>query len=228
MRCDINNVRWRPYGCRCYLPSLLEHFLGLLTANMYLQEVWTTFKGMWYKWHMNTGLLSSFNIHHPEITSRSEPHEEAEGREWSFATSSPTSLLSPLLILDVSCLAYPCFKIHTRLLLFLPVPPRAALWFPPLCVPSASTWSCSLKDKCCLTISESLCAISQYTVPFFEGQVLPHNFCLFMCHQDVRWSRSLKDKYCLTISISPCAISEYVVSFLQGQVQVYNWVYSYS
>ena len=51
---------------------------------------------------------------------------------------------------------------------------------------SGSTWSHSLKDKCHLTILASLCAISMYVVSPFEGQVPPHDFGLFVCHQFVR------------------------------------------
>jgi hypothetical protein len=61
-------------------------------------------------------------------------------------------------------------------------------------VPSRSTWSRSLKPKCCLTILGSSCAISMYVVLFFEAQVLPDDF-----------------------SASSCAISMYVVSFLEAQ-----------
>jgi len=72
--------------------------------------------------------------------------------------------------------------------------PSASTWsrslntasrFLPLRVPSGrSTRFCSLKRKCCLTISASSCAISgMYVVSSFEGQVLPHDFRLFVCHQ---------------------------------------------
>src|SRR5882724_3070777 len=102
-------------------------------------------------------------------------------------------------------------------------------------------WSRSLKDKCHLTISASSCAIRQYVVSLFEGQVPPHDFGLFVCYQRVRglalrrtsatsrfrpllvpsvctWSHSLKDKCHLMISASSCAISMYVVSLFEGQV----------
>jgi len=48
---------------------------------------------------------------------------------------------------------------------------------------SGSTWSHSLKDKCHLMVSASLCAIRMYVVLLFEGQVPPHDFDLFVCHQ---------------------------------------------
>ena len=107
-------------------------------------------------------------------------------------------------------------------------------------MPSACTWSCSLKPKCCLTISASACAISMYVVSFLEAQALPHDFPLFVCHRYVRglvpsstsaasrflplrvpsgstWSSSLEHNHYLTISASSCAISMYVVSFFQAQ-----------
>ena len=118
--------------------------------------------------------------------------------------------------------------------------------FRPLHVPSVCTWSRSPKDKCHLTISASSCAISMYVVSFSEGQVPPHNFDLFVCHQYVRglalrrtsatsqfrplrvpsectWSRSLKDKCHLTISASSCAIRKYVVSLFEGQVPPHDF-----
>jgi hypothetical protein len=99
-------------------------------------------------------------------------------------------------------------------------------------VTGSTPWSCSLKPKCCLTISASSCAISMYVVSFLEAQALPDDFHLFVCHQYVRglvpsststtsrflplsgstWSRSLKHKHCLTISPSSCVIRAYVVS----------------
>jgi hypothetical protein len=42
-----------------------------------------------------------------------------------------------------------------------------------------------LKDKCHLTILASSCAIRLYVISLFEGQVPPHDFGLFMCHQPV-------------------------------------------
>jgi hypothetical protein len=119
-------------------------------------------------------------------------------------------------------------------------------WFWPLRVPSESTWSTSLKDKCHLTILASSCAISQYVVSLFEGQVPPHNFGLFKCHQTVcgldlwrtsatswfwplcvpsvcMWSRCLKDKCHLTILASSCAISQYVVSLFETQVPPHDF-----
>ena len=58
--------------------------------------------------------------------------------------------------------------------------------FRPLHVPSVCTWSCSPKDKCHLTISTASCAIRVYVVSLFEGQVPPHDFGFFVCHQEVR------------------------------------------
>ena len=111
-----------------------------------------------------------------------------------------------------------------------------ALWitsttsrFRPLGVPSVCMCYRSLKHKCRLTISASSCAIRQYVVLLFEGQVPPHHFGLFVCNQYVRglalwrtsatsrfwplrvpsestWTHSLKDTCHLTILASSCAI----------------------
>ena len=115
-------------------------------------------------------------------------------------------------------------------------------------MPSVCTWSCSLKDKCQLTISASSCATSMYAISLFEGQVAPHphDFGLFMCQQIVRdlalWrtgatsrfrplrvssectsSHTLKDKCHLTILASSCAISLYVISLFERHVSPYDF-----
>ena len=118
--------------------------------------------------------------------------------------------------------------------------------FWPLHVPSGCTWSRSLKDKWHLTISASSCAIRLYVISLIEGQVPPHNFGFFVCHQSVRdlahwrtsatsrfwplcvssvctWSRSLKDKCHLMILASLCVISMYVISLIEGQVPPHNF-----
>src|SRR6266436_4409538 len=78
------------------------------------------------------------------------------------------------------------FVCHQRVRGFALCRTSATSRFRPLCVPSGSTWSRSLKDKCHLTISASSCAISLYVVSLFEGQAPPHDFGLFVCHQRVR------------------------------------------
>jgi hypothetical protein len=117
----------------------------------------------------------------------------------------------------------------------------SAAWRIAPIVPSVCTWSRSLKGKCYLTLVVGSCAISEYVVSFFEGQVLPRNFHLFVWHQRVRgivlWStsaaspfrplhvlsectlsRPLKHMCCLTISASSCAIRMYVITLIEAQM----------
>src|SRR5258707_1370615 len=53
-------------------------------------------------------------------------------------------------------------------------------------VPSVCTSSLFLNDKFFLSVFASSCAISMYVISLFEGQVPPHDFGFFVCHQDVR------------------------------------------
>ena len=62
-----------------------------------------------------------------------------------------------------------------------------------------------------------------YVISLFEGQVPPHNFGLFGCHQFVRDLTLLKDKCHLTILASLRAVSMYVILFFEGQVPPHNF-----